>query len=126
MSTSEHAAAPPSALGDNDDCNAIALRGRLSGEVEFREIPSGSTVAVWRLVVRRTTRDLNSSVTVDTIDCESFSKQVMRSAGRWSDGDRVEVEGALRRRFWQTPAGARSRYVVDVRAARKGAVRRET
>lgn len=125
MSTSEHTA--PAPAGDTeDDSNLVALRGRISGDVELREIPSGSTVAIWRLVVRRTSPDPHSRVTVDTIDCESFSKQVMRNAGRWSDGERVEVEGSLRRRFWQTPAGARSRYVVDVRAARRATTRRET
>lgn len=128
MSTSEYTAppAPADPAEDADDHNLVALRGRLSGDVEVREIPSGSTVVVWRLVVRRTARDPHSSVTVDTIDCQSFSKQIMRNAVRWAEGERIEVEGSLRRRFWQTPAGARSRYVVDVRAARKVTVRRET
>jgi len=36
---------------------------------------------------------------------------VRRSALRWVQGDVVEVTGALRRRFWRTPAGtAASRY----------------
>lgn len=101
------------------DRNEVALIGRLSGPVELRTIPSGDQVASWRLVVRRSPDDVHSTVTIDTIDCESFTKTVLRRAPKWLDGARMEVEGTLRRRFWQTPAGARSRYVVDVSSARK-------
>lgn len=101
------------------DRNEVALVGRLSGDVEIRTVPSGDEVASWRLVVRRPAGQSHPGATVDTIDCESFTKGVLRRSQTWTAGLRMEVEGTLRRRFWQTPAGARSRYVVDVSAARK-------
>lgn len=96
--------------------NEVYLRGRLSTLAEIRQLPSGDEVAVWRLVVPR---EDGGRGTVDTIDCEGYSRQVRRLAAGWPAGVILEIEGALRRRFWQSPAGARSRYVVDVRAARR-------
>ncbi|WP_153504712.1 single-stranded DNA-binding protein [Cumulibacter manganitolerans] len=95
--------------------NEVRLRGRLSGTPEVRTLPSGDQVAVWRLVVPRSA----DGGAVDTIDCEGYSRAVIRLAGGWPENVQLEVDGALRRRFWQTPGGARSRYVVDVRAARR-------
>ncbi|WP_106847749.1 single-stranded DNA-binding protein [Blastococcus sp. Marseille-P5729] len=96
--------------------NHVYLCGRLSAQADIRQLPSGDEVAVWRLVVPR---DDGSRAAVDTIDCEGYTRQVRRLAARWPAGVVLEVEGALRRRFWQSPAGARSRYVVDVRAVRR-------
>lgn len=96
--------------------NEVYLRGRLSTQAEIRELPSGDEVAVWRLIVPR---EEGGRAAVDTIDCEAYSRQVRRLAAGWPAGIGLEIEGALRRRFWQSPAGTRSRYVVDVRAARR-------
>lgn len=96
--------------------NEVRLCGRLSGRVEVRTLPSGDDVAVWRLVVTRTGVRVGG---VDTIDCESYAPRVIRTAARWPDGEIVAVDGSLRRRFWQTPGGAQSRYSVDVSAARR-------
>lgn len=101
---------------DVSPVNEVRLRGRLSGTPEVRTLPSGDEVVVWRLVVPRSA---DGGSGVDTIDCEGFSRAIIRYAGGWPENVHLEVDGALRRRFWQTPGGARSRYVVDVRAARR-------
>ena len=98
--------------------NEVLLVGRLSGAVDIRELPSGDQVAVWRLVVARPERQ-EGRAGVDTIDCESYRRAIIRAAQRWPDGVMLEVSGALRRRFWQSPAGARSRYAVDIASARR-------
>jgi len=38
---------------------------------------------------------------------------------KWRAGDIIEIDGALRRRFWRTPGGPVSRYEVEVRKARR-------
>ena len=96
--------------------NEVRLRGRLPEVPVIRTLPSGDEVAVWRLVVRRVDE---TSTPVDTIDCEGYARKIVRNAARWPPGVIVEVEGSLRRRFCETPGGARSRYTVEVAAARR-------
>lgn len=89
--------------------NAVELRGRVSGDPDPKVLPSGDEVVTMRLVVPRPTGG-----PVDTIDLACWSPATRRSAARLSDGDHVHVTGALRRRFFRTPAGAASRYEVEV------------
>ncbi|CAN7444591.1 single-stranded DNA-binding protein [Knoellia sp. LjRoot47] len=89
--------------------NSVELSGRVSGEPETREMPSGDPLVTLRLVVARP-----AGGPVDTIDLACWSRSTQRAAARLSDGDRVRVTGALRRRFFRTPGGAASRYEVEV------------
>lgn len=99
-----------------DDLNDVRLRGRLSAEAEIRELPSGDSMAVWRLIVSRPAEARGS---VDSIDCVSTRIRVIRSVQAAVPGQRLELSGALRRRFWRTPAGPQSRYAVDVATVRR-------
>lgn len=92
-----------------ESVNSVELSGRVSGEPEARVLPSGDDLVTLRLVVARP-----AGGPVDTIDLACWSKASRRSAGRLNDGDHVHVTGALRRRFFRTPAGAASRYEVEV------------
>lgn len=96
------------------DRNEVILVGRVSGEPSAKELPSGDALVNLRLVVTRA-----ASAPVDTINLACWSAATRRSALRLSDGDRAEVHGALRRRFYRTPAGAASRYEVDVASLRR-------
>ncbi|MFL6181101.1 MAG: single-stranded DNA-binding protein [Actinomycetes bacterium] len=93
--------------------NEVRLRGRLADRPEVRELPSGDEVVTFRLVVGRR-RSRGSQVSVDTIDCTVWSASLQRRAATWEAGEVLVVEGALRRRFWRSPQGARSRYDVEV------------
>jgi single-strand DNA-binding protein len=101
----------PSPAGDNE----VFLRGRLAAAVEFRDLPSGDTLAVFRLTVARPAAD---RARVDSIECASVRAKVHRSLQRAEPGDELEVSGALHRRFWRTPNGPASRYAVDVDSVR--------
>lgn len=100
---------------DDDRDNHVFLRGRLAGEVTFRELPSGDVLALFRLTVNRPSAD---RVRVDSIDCTTARPRVRRTLERLSAGDEMEATGSLHRRFWRTPTGAASRYAVDVEALR--------
>ena len=105
-------AAGASAVGVNE----VIVGGRISGSPEERELPSGDTVVQLRLVVPRSgshARTGAGGATVDTIDIACWTKALQRKAVRLKPGDRVIVRGALRRRFWRSPAGAASRYEVE-------------
>ncbi|MGH8895017.1 MAG: single-stranded DNA-binding protein [Actinomycetes bacterium] len=107
--------------------NEVRLVGRLAAEPVRRELPSGDVLVSFRLVVQRqtTTRGASAagstsrSPTVDAIDCAAWRKDVHRSLGRAAPGDVLEVEGALRRRFWRSAGGAASRSEVEVMRIRR-------
>lgn len=92
------------------EVNQVELTGRVSGDPTSRDLPSGDELVTLRLVVAR-----DGAGPVDTIDCACWTAASRRAAGRVHDGDRVRVEGALRRRFFRTPGGPASRYEVEVR-----------
>ena len=92
------------------EVNHVELTGRVSGEPTVRDLPSGDELVTLRLVVAR-----EGGGPVDTVDCACWSAASRRAAGRFRDGDRARVEGALRRRFFRTPGGSASRYEVEVR-----------
>lgn len=103
----------------SDHCNDVRLVGRLSAAADERELPSGDVCATWRLVIRRPATARAGAPTVDTIDCLTWVGGVRRQSLRWQPGDVIEVEGALRRRFWRSPGGPASRCEVEVRRARR-------
>lgn len=99
--------------------NEVRLVGRLAVEPAHRELPSGDVLVTFRLVVARGRAARPSAPTVDTIDCAAWRKDVQRSLGRVAPGDVLEVDGALRRRFWRTGGGAASRSEVEVARVRR-------
>ncbi len=104
--------------GAEAGANEVLLTGRVSGEPQERELPSGDRVVQFRVVVRRATPRPGggSRAGVDTIDVSCWTKALQRKALRCSPGDAVTVHGALRRRFWRAPGGPASRYEVEVTA----------
>jgi single-strand DNA-binding protein len=96
--------------------NEVRLRGRLSGDPEERELPSGDSVVVFRVVVDRPP---GGRATHDTIDCAAYAAKLRRSVLRWSHGDVVEISGALHRRFFRAGGGPVSRYEVEAAAVQR-------
>jgi single-strand DNA-binding protein len=114
--------------------NEVFLSGRLSAPAEERILPSGDTLVTLRLVVPRvgprragrtgagTTASKGSAETgarVDTIDVVCWTARTRKAAMRLKAGVSIEVEGALRRRFFGTPGGRQSRYEVEAAALRR-------
>jgi single-strand DNA-binding protein len=119
------------AVGDGDQRalpyrNDVVLWGRVAAPAEERELPSGDTIMTVRLIVERDAAARSrSSQRVDTIDCVGWAMRVQRVMRRWERDDRVEVEGAIRRRFFRGVAGSVSRVEVEVRSARRAASKPE-
>ena len=100
--------------------NEVVLHGRVAAPVEERELPSGDTIITARLIVDRDSAALaRSAQRVDTLDCVAWVRRVQRSMRSWKAGDRVEVSGAIRRRFYQAAGGAASRVEVEIRSTRR-------
>ena len=67
----------------------------------------------------RTAMTSGSTQTSDWVDCTAWSARSRRSVGSWQVGDRVEVTGSLRRRFYRAGEGATTRLEVEVTSARR-------
>ena len=96
--------------------NTVRLRGRVStGPVE-RELPSGTVVVGIRLSVPREASPMTkgSRQTIDWVDCSAWGATQRRAASRWSEGDVVEIDGALRRRSTRVAGGFTTRVEVEI------------
>ena len=99
--------------------NEVTLVGRLSHLPTTKTLPSGDELVKFRLIVARP-RPLQSPQSSDLVDCVAFGARVRRAAGKWEEGDIIEVHGALRRRFWRGANGiGTSRCEIDVVKASK-------
>jgi single-strand DNA-binding protein len=100
--------------------NEVRLVGRVSTAPTSRELPSGDRVTLLRVVVDRPAAARRPRApSVDTVECALWTAALRRRAERLPPGAQVEVQGALRRRFWRTPGGPASRYEVEVSALRR-------
>jgi len=102
--------------------NEVHLVGRVSSTPEERALPSGDCVILFRLVVPRAPGRAGAA-TVDTIDIACWSARARRSAARLRPDDVAEIEGSLRRRFFNAGGGPASRYEVEARAVRRASTR---
>jgi single-strand DNA-binding protein len=97
-----------------DYVNSVRLVGRVTAAGEPRELPSGDTVVTLRVVVPRVGQRRESSrAGVDAIDVACWNAAARRTAVRCAVDDHVEVEGALRRRFFRAGGAVASRYEVE-------------
>jgi single-strand DNA-binding protein len=108
------AKAPPQAR------NEVVLCGRVAAPAEERELPSGAVILTTRVIVDRDSgASARSGQRVDTIDCVAWTPRVQRSLRHWEAGHCVQVEGAIRRRFFRGAAGPVSRVEVEIKATRR-------
>ena len=99
----------------DEPVNEVRLRGRLAGDPEERELPSGDRV----VVLRSSSTGRRGHARATTPSTAPPTPAVRRRLLRWRHGDVVEVHGSLHRRFFRAGAGPVSRYEVDVAAARR-------
>ena len=97
-----------------DTANEVRLVGRISVQPEERILPSGDAMWSFRVVVPRAEGDTGSRQRVDALDCAAWSARSRRSVAGWNADDVVEVHGAVRRRFFNTAAGAASRFEIEM------------
>lgn len=111
----------------NDDsaaehgANVVMLRGRVTAAPATRALPSGTTIVTLRLSMPReaTAMTRGSRQTRDWVDCSAWTARMRRAALRWQEGDEVEVQGALRRRFQRVAGGpATTRVEVELLSGR--------
>src|SRR5262245_20146750 len=95
--------------------NEVCLQGRLSRRPEEKVLPRRAAHRVLGLVVPREEGERKG---VDWIDCAVWGGRLRRSVTGWATGDTVEVQGALRRRFYRVGGTLESRVEVEARTGR--------
>jgi len=102
-----------------ESINEVRLVGRVSALPIEREMPSGDKVVEFRLIISRQLPNSSGSSgkaakrEVDTLDIAAWSYKCRKSALSLKPNMWIEVEGAVRRRFWQAPTGLASRWQVE-------------
>ena len=100
--------------------NEVYLLGRVSSLAKERELPSGDKVVEFRLVIgREKSVKEGSKKQVDTLDIAAWSSVSRKRALTLKVDDWVEIDGAVRRRFWQAPTGLASRWQVEATGIKK-------
>jgi single-strand DNA-binding protein len=99
-------------------CNEVLLRGRVSSPGIEKELPSGDKVVEFRVIVdRRTAR--NKRREVDSLDIAAWSAKTRKGALTLKVDQWTEIQGSVRRRFWQAPSGLASRWQVEAHHIRR-------
>jgi single-strand DNA-binding protein len=103
-----------------DALNEVVLRGRVSGDPQARELPSGTVLVAFRVVLarERTPMTASSKQASDWVECSAWGARVRRQAESWRDGDQVEVRGALRRRYFKVGQQTRTGIEVEMLGGR--------
>ena len=112
---------PAAALDGDAADNTVALRGRVSSAPLQRELPSGAVISTFRVSVPRARSPMTagSSQGSDWMDCVAWGARTRRTVDAWTVGDLVEIDGALRRRFYRSGQGSTTRVEVEVLSARR-------
>lgn len=103
--------------------NHVVLTGRVSKAPERRELPSGDLLVTFRLVVDRDQPSRPAAKgrpRSDWFDCSVWTSRLATRTLTWRVGDRVTVEGGLRRRYFRGGSAptAATRVEVEVVQAR--------
>jgi single-strand DNA-binding protein len=101
--------------------NEVHVVGRMGSRITSRELPSGDVITAFSVVVDRPKSAIHGTTKVDTIACQTSRPRLASTLSRIEPGTVIEVQGALRRRFWRAGAGLGS--VMEVEAARVTALR---
>lgn len=98
----------------------VRVRGRLSGAAPVT-LPSGDEVITFRVIVDRDARQRGPAgkVRVDALECVAWTAVARRKIAAYRDGDVIEVDGWLQRRFWRAGAVPASRTEIVAREVRR-------
>ena len=103
--------------------NLICAVGDLVGPIEPRTRTDGMEVLTFRVSVRIAAGDTRDASAKpgdaapsrrDVLDCVVAVPGLRRRLEQYQPGDVVEVEGALRHRFWNAGGRVQSRYEIEV------------
>jgi single-strand DNA-binding protein len=94
--------------------NEVVLEGELAKDPTERELKSGERFWLFQVAVPQV-----SGNGVDWVDCSVRSGRLLRVVPTWRAGDRVRIQGHLRRRFFHAAGASRSTLEVSAQVGRR-------
>ena len=93
--------------------NCVLIVGRITKDIELRQMSSGTSNCLFTLAVDRGFKDEQGNVQCDFISCVAWSGQAEFLSRYCRKGDRVGVKGRLQTRNYQDQSGA-TRFITEV------------
>lgn len=93
--------------------NRVLLMGRLTADPEIRATSAGVIGAVFDLAVRRDSKEKDGTYATDFFSCSCWGKNGERLASLVRKGQRIIINGTLRRRDYKDKEG-RSRSAFEI------------
>ena len=93
--------------------NCVLIVGRITKDIELRQMSSGTSNCLFTLAVDRGFKDEQGNVQCDFISCVAWSGQAEFLSRYCRKGDRVGVKGRLQTRNYQDQSGA-TRFIAEV------------
>jgi single-strand DNA-binding protein len=106
----------PVAAAVFEPVNTVLLCGTVSDPAEVRQMAGGAEVVRWTMRVPRTPERTGT----DLIDCVALHPVLQQRALAWPLGTVLNVEGALRRRFFRSAGRTVTRVEVEAEAVSLG------
>ena len=97
------------------DLNKVIVAGRLTGDPEFKQLPSGSELTTFTVAINRRWKDNDGETREEAcfIPVKVFGKKANVINEYFHKGSQILVEGHLRQETWETKEGdKRSRHVI--------------
>lgn len=94
--------------------SSVHVVGRLGQQSQTKEMPSGDEITTFTVVVPRSGKLREGSPRVDSLACQTMRAGIRNKVRTWPAGAWVELEGTLRRRFWQGGNGLASATEIEV------------
>lgn len=113
----------------DEDRNQVRITGRLSADADIKDLPSGDVLVLLKVVVGRLEGNRVDSLPVVVgpgpdagrrRNAIQPTRRTVTRATKLTEGDRVAVEGWLKRHFWDAGGVRRSRLQVVATELRVG------
>ena len=103
-------------IQDLHGINEVHPIGKLGQQVFTKQMPSGDEITTFTVIVPRTSKPRVSNQKVDSLACQTLKPAIRTKVETWPVGTWVEIQGELRRRFWQSGKGLGSATEIEVRS----------
>lgn len=93
--------------------NKVVMIGRTTANCELKQTASGTSVAEFRIAVKRAFKNANGENESDFFNCVAFSKLAETISRYVKKGDQVGIEGRLQTRNYTNKDGKKV-YVTEI------------
>ena len=93
--------------------NKVIEIGRVTKDIELKQLNSGSSAVEFSIAVKRTFKNANGEYESDFFNCVAFSKTAETISRYVNKGDQIGIEGRLQTRNYTNKEGTKV-YVTEI------------